>query len=162
MSTGHSSDVTLVQIDGFQFRAHFGGSHAEWILDEPEPVGKNAGPSPEQLLTAGVANCLSDSLMFSLTKFKQDPSPIRTVARARIGRNEANRLRISCIDVEIRLGKPAGSLLHLERALTQFENFCTVASSISVAVPVNVKVFDSEGLLLKDGDVCRVPESAGV
>ena len=36
MSTGHSSDVTLVQIDGFQFRTHFGGNHAEWMLDEPE------------------------------------------------------------------------------------------------------------------------------
>ena len=62
--------------------------------------------------------------------------------------------------MEIRLGKPAASLAHLERALNQFENFCTVASSISTAVPVNVAVYDSEGVRLKDGDTCLVAPCA--
>ena len=160
MQDSHANEVVLEQIEKFQFRARFGGSGAEWVVDEPEPIGKNVGPSPEQLVTAGVANCLSDSLMFALSKFRQDPSPIRTVARARVGRNDANRLRILAIDVEIRLGKPAASLAHLERALNQFENFCTVASSISTAVPVNVTVYDSEGVRLKDGDTCLVAPCA--
>ena len=151
MQDNHANEVVLEQIEKFQFRARFGGSGAEWVVDEPEPIGKNGGPSPEQLVTAGVANCLSDSLMFALSKFRQDPSPIRTVARARVGRNDANRLRILAIDVEIRL----------ERALNQFENFCTVASSISTAVPVNVTVYDSEGVRLKeDGDTCLVAPCA--
>ena len=147
--TDDADVVTLNQIEKFQFKVHFGGSNTELITDEPEPIGTGKGPSPDQLLAASVANCMSDSLSFALTKFKEDPSPIKTKAKAVVQRNSENRLRIAYIDVEIRLGKPIKSALYMERALAQFESFCTVASSVGQSLPIKVKVFDSEGNLIK-------------
>jgi hypothetical protein len=38
---------------------------------------------------------------------------------------------------------------HLDRALSQFEAFCTVTQSVSAGIPVEVQVFDAEGTRLK-------------
>jgi len=40
-------------------------------------------------------------------------------------------------------------LAHLERALGQFEEFCTVGQSVRQGIPVVVEVYDSEGARLK-------------
>ena len=104
---------------------------------------------PLQLLAAATGNCLSDSLYFALRKFKQDPSPIRTRVYPTVGRNPAGRMRVLGMRVEIDIGVPGAGLQHLERALAQFEDFCTVASSISSAVPIEVRITDSLGTRLK-------------
>ena len=44
---------------------------------------------------------------------------------------------------------PAGALDHLDRALSQFEAFCTVTQSVAPAIPVEVRVFDADGTRLK-------------
>jgi uncharacterized OB-fold protein len=44
---------------------------------------------------------------------------------------------------------PAAKLEHLDRVLTQFEDFCTVASSVSQGVPVRIVVRDADGQQLK-------------
>jgi organic hydroperoxide reductase OsmC/OhrA len=97
---------------------------------------------------AGVANCLSDSLLFALRKFKQNPEPIETKASCEIGRNTENRLRILAIQVEIHIGVPGGTLENLDRVLAQFQDFCTVSSSVSLGIPVKVTVIDSENTQL--------------
>jgi hypothetical protein len=51
--------------------------------------------------------------------------------------------------VRIALGAPAASFTHLERALAQFEEFCTVTASVRQAIEVAVEVYDSEGARLK-------------
>jgi len=46
----------------------------------------------------------------------------------------------------------------LKRALSQFEEFCTVTQSVRQAIPVRVTVVDSEGKILRDqsgGKQCR-------
>ena len=111
--------------------------------DEPPPLGKSEGATPSQLLIAAVANCLSDSLLFALRKFKQNPEPIETLATCEIGRNEQNRLRILAIRVEIHIGVLGDTLENLDRVLAQFQEFCTVSSSVSVGIPFNVFVLDS-------------------
>jgi organic hydroperoxide reductase OsmC/OhrA len=114
------------------------------------PLGKGAGPSPDQLLAAAVGNCMSSSLLFALRKFKQAPEPLRTeVEWTTGGRNEANRLRIQRVGVRITLGVPAAGLQHLDRALQQFEAFCTVGESVRQGIPVDVEVYDSTGARLK-------------
>jgi organic hydroperoxide reductase OsmC/OhrA len=118
------------------------------VTDATPPLGAGAGPDAEQLLLAAVANCLSSSLVFALRKFKNEPFPMRAVADAKLVRNEQNRLRVGSIDVEIRLGVAAGALKMLERALAQFEDFCVVTQSVRAAIPVHVKVFDSDGVAL--------------
>lgn len=49
----------------------------------------------------------------------------------------------------ITLGVPAAQLEHLDRALAQFEEFCTVTQSVRQGIPVDVSVFDSAGAQLK-------------
>jgi len=117
--------------------------------DEPPPLGKGTGPSPSQLLAAAVGNCLSDSLLFALRKFKQNPEPIQTTATATIDRNAENRLRAMNINVKLTLGVAGASLAHLDRALEQFEEFCTVSQSVRQGIPVSVEVYDSGGERLK-------------
>jgi uncharacterized OsmC-like protein len=117
--------------------------------DEPAPLGKSSGPSPSQLLAAAVGNCLADSLLFALRKFKQRPEPIGAAVAAVIDRNDSNRLRVTSIDVKLTLGVPAENLQHLERALSQFEEFCTVSQSVQQGIPISVTVYDSSGRKVK-------------
>ena len=127
----------------------FGAAIPQLQVDENEPIGNGEGPYPEQLLIASVANCLSASLFFALTKFRQDAGGITTRATCTIERNESNRLRVSEIQVDITLGADATQLEHMERVLSQFENFCTVSESVKVGIPVRVSVRDRSGTPLK-------------
>jgi organic hydroperoxide reductase OsmC/OhrA len=139
-----SPSVRLVQQSDYQFAIYYNEERDPIFGDEPPPLGRSQGATPSQFLMAGVANCLSDSLLFALRKFKQNPEPIETKASCEIGRNDQNRLRILKIDVEIRIGVPGETLENLERVLAQFQDFCTVSSSVSLGIPVNVTVIDSQ------------------
>jgi uncharacterized OsmC-like protein len=89
-------------------------------------------------------------LLFALRKFKQAPEPLSCEVTAEVGRNPENRLRILGMHATITLGVAAGSLEHLDRALAQFEEFCTVTQSVRQSVPVRVTVIDTNGLTLRD------------
>lgn len=141
--------VKLEQQEDFRFSIRFGDAIPVLHADEAPPLGKGAGPTPDQLLAAAVGNCLSDSLLFALRKFKQAPEPIRTVVDASVGRNPENRMRVQRIIVRLTVGVPRSSLQHLDRALVQFEDFCTVAQSVREAIPIEVEVYDSQGSRLK-------------
>lgn len=141
--------VQLRQQQDYQFHIHFGEGLPVLVGDEPAPLGKGQGPTPVQLLAAAVGNCLSDSLLFALRKFKQAPEPIQCEVTAEVGRNAENRLRVLSIKAVLTLGVPAAKLEHLDRVLDQFEAFCTVTSSVSQGIPVAVEVMDSTGKRLK-------------
>jgi len=146
--------VKLIQQEDYRFAIHFSDHLPPFIGDEPPPLGKSAGPSPAQLLAAAVANCLSDSLLFALRKFKQAPEPIETLATCEVGRNSENRLRILGINVELSIGVNAGEVDNLDRVLHQFQDFCTVSSSINPHIPVRVTVKDISGaVILTDGHI---------
>jgi predicted Na+-dependent transporter len=68
---------------------------------------------------------------------------------AEVGRNKEARLRVLNIHATLTLGVPAASLAHLDRALEQFESFCTVTQSVGLGIPVKVNVFDAVGTQLK-------------
>lgn len=145
----HREHVQLRQQQDYQFQIHFGEGLPALMGDEPAPLGKGQGPTPVQLLAAAVGNCLSDSLLFALRKFKQAPEPIQCDVAAEVGRNAENRLRVLSIKAVLTLGVPADKLEHLDRVLDQFEAFCTVTSSVSQGIPVAVEVMDSTGKRLK-------------
>ena len=147
MST--SPSVRLAQQRDFQFEVDFGAGIAPLQVDEPPPLGAGQGPSPEQLLAAAVGNCLAASLLFSLRKYKQQPEPISAEVHSQTARNAEGRLRIKTIDVVLTLGQPAAALQHLDRALAQFEDFCTVTQSVRTGIEVNVQVHDATGARLK-------------
>lgn len=142
--------VSLQQQADYRFEIRFGENIPILVADEPAPLGRGEGPSPAQLLCAAVGNCLSDSLLFALRKFKQAPEPLRCAVTADVGRNPEGRLRILGIHAHITLGVAANTLQHLDRALMQFEEFCTVTQSVRLAVPVRITVVDAEGQILRD------------
>ncbi len=146
---GNTETVRLIQQKDYQFKMQFGGDAPDWLADEPPPLGQGAGPSPVQLLAAAVGNCLSDSLLFALRKFKQAPDPIECEVVAEIGRNAENRLRVLGMQVQLTLGVAANTLQHLERVLDQFEAFCTVTQSVGAGIPITVRVRDAAGTVLK-------------
>ena len=135
--------VRLKQQSDYRFAIYYNEERDPIFGDEPPPLGKSEGATPSQFLIAAVANCLSDSLLFALRKFKQNPEPIETRASCEIGRNQQNRLRILAINVEIHIGVSGATLENLDRVLSQFQDFCTVSSSVSAGIPVNVLVIDS-------------------
>jgi uncharacterized OsmC-like protein len=141
--------VQLRQQQDYQFEIHFGEGVPVVVGDEPAPLGQGQGPSPVQLLAAAVGNCLSDSLLFALRKFKQAPEPIQCDVTAEVGRNPEGRLRVLKLKAVLTLGVPAASLEHLERVLDQFEAFCTVTQSVGQGIPVSIEVMDATGLKLK-------------
>lgn len=145
----HVVTANLRQEEDYRFAIDFGEGLPLVYGDEPPPLGKASGPTPSQLLAAAVGNCLADSFLFALRKFKQKPEPIQAAVTASVDRNAENRLRVVNISVRLTLGVPRASLAHLDRVLSQFEEFCTVSQSVQQGIPIVVEVYDSSGLRLK-------------
>jgi uncharacterized OsmC-like protein len=145
----NATAVLLKQQGDYRFALQFASEAPVLFSDEPPPLGQGAGPSPVQLLAAAIGNCLADSLVFALRKFKQPAEPVSATAEPVVGRNEQNRLRVQRVEVRLTLGAPAEALDHLDRALAQFEDFCTVTQSVRQAFPVVVEVYDSGGKRMK-------------
>jgi uncharacterized OsmC-like protein len=141
--------VRLTQERDYRFRIEFGEAIPAIYGDEPPPLGGGSGPSPVQLLAAAVGNCLSDSLLFALRKFKQSPEPIRCEMAATVGRNAENRLRVLGLHAKLTLGVPAAQLQYLDRVLASFETYCTVTQSVGQGIPVTLEVADAEGVKIK-------------
>ena len=143
--------VTITRQDKYRFLVDFGSGMPTSVADEPAPLGDGEGPSPSHLLAAAVANCLSASLLFAHGKFKEDPGRLTATAVCRVGRNDKNRLRIVGIDVTLTLGVAPETLGHLDRALAQFEEFCTVSQSVKAGIPFTAVVLAPDGRVLKSG-----------
>lgn len=141
--------VNLTQKQDYQFQVEFLDGVPALHTDEPAPLGQGSGPSPVQLLCAAVGNCLSDSLLFALRKFKQSPEPIRAQITAQVGRNAQGRMRILSMYAELQLGVPAQQLEHVDRVLEQFEEFCTVTQSVGQGIDIQLCVTDAQGAVLK-------------
>lgn len=139
--------VALTLLDGYRFEVDFGET-GQLVTDEPEPLGANTGPNPSHLLAAAAANCLAASLSFAIRKFKEDPGKVTATVEGHLARKNG-RWRIDHLDVQLRLGNAAADIVHLERALSQFEDFCVVTQSVREGFPVNVRVFDGQGLEVK-------------
>ncbi len=141
--------VSVTRQDRYRFLVDFGAGLPPATADEPPPLGGGSGPSPTQLLAAAVANCLSASLIFANAKFKEDPGALTATATCEIGRNERNRLRVTGIKVKIALGAAPASFAYLDRALAQFEDFCTVSQSVQAGIPLAITVTGPDGRILK-------------
>lgn len=141
--------VQLKLLDGYKFEIDFGDA-GQIFSDEPPPLGAGDGPNPSRLLAASVANCLAASLLFAIRKFKEDPGPVSAEVRGELERQEG-RWRIGKLHVNLQLGAQAAAIEHLDRALSQFENFCVVTQSVRQGIEVAVQVRDNQGTLLHQG-----------
>ncbi|WP_374317452.1 OsmC family protein [Aquabacterium sp.] len=142
--------IELREQADYRFEVHFDNPAVPALItDENAPLGGDAGPNPSRMLTTAVANCLSASLLFAMRKFKNQPEPLRAVATTTMGRNQDNRMRIQHIAVDLHLGVAASQITMLERILAQFEDFCVVTQSVRAAIPVDIRVIDATGAVLK-------------
>lgn len=141
--------VGLRLLDGYKFEIDFGEA-GQLFSDETPPLGEGTGPNPSRLLAAAVANCLAASLLFAVRKFKEEPGQVKAVVHGELERQDG-RWRIGKLQVELQLGHNAVEIPHLERALSQFENFCVVTQSVRQGIEVSVQVRDNQGQLLHQG-----------
>jgi len=146
MNENHSFKLDLEQVEDYEFRVRFDWPDAaDLTLDEPAPLGRAAGPNAARLIAAGVANCLSSSLVFCMRKFRQSPGKLHASVTGTLERNERGRMRIGRFDVEIQLADQAADIKHFDRCLQQFEDFCIVTESVRKGIPVGVRVLDASG-----------------
>jgi uncharacterized OsmC-like protein len=141
--------IDLHQQADYRFEVRFDDPEVPVLtVDEPAPLGGNAGPDPARLMAVAVGHCVSASLLFALRKFGNDPADMWTRVRVTLARNERGRLRIGRIAADLHLGADAHRFARLDRALAQFEDYCTVTATLRDAVPVDVRVIDADGAVL--------------
>ena len=143
--------LTLEHTQGYEFQVHFDWDGVPALtLDEPEPLGHRAGPNASRLLAAAVANCLSASLLFCLTKDQAPPGAIRAEVRGHMGRNPRGRLRVQGLEVDLRLDEALAASPQLARCLDLYEDFCVVSASVRKGIPLRVRVRGPDGAILKE------------
>ncbi|MGE5240722.1 MAG: OsmC family protein [Bacteroidota bacterium] len=138
--------LILEHVQGYEFRLKFDWPNLpDLTLDEPAPLGQNHGPNAARLLAAAVANCLSASLLFCLSKAHAAPRGLRTAVTGRLARNDKGRLRIDGLDVTITLDGAPETPARFERCAGLFEDYCVVTQSVRQGIQVRVKILDSAG-----------------
>ena len=110
------------------------------IIDEPEPLGENSGPSPARVLSAALASCLGASLLFCLRKSRIEVMGLHTTAHTELVRNERGRLRVGTITVRLEPVVAHDDQPRMARCIEVFEDYCVVTASVRPAVTVNVSV----------------------
>jgi len=136
----HTIQLSLAR--GYQFQASFETfpNALPLMLDEPAPLGEANGPNAAAVLAAAVGDCLAASLLFCLRKSRTELQGMQATVTARVRRNEAGRMRIAGIEVELSPGIAAPDLARLKRCEGLFEDFCVVTESVRKGIPVSVKV----------------------
>ncbi len=132
--------IQIERVEGFEFRIHFDKpAYPDLLVDEPPPLGHDAGPNPARLLAAAVGNCLAASLLFCLQKAGTKAEAMKADVRVKIVRNEHKRLRIGGIEVTLH-PRVQGGAAALQGCLGAFEDFCIVTQSVRDGLDVQVKV----------------------
>lgn len=134
-------EVRVTQQDAYRFEVTFDKeAFAPVMLDEPPPLGKDAGPNAARMLAAAMGNCLAASLVFCLGKRGVKVAEgIEARVSMDIVRTPERRLRIGGARVTLRApdSVPAEAL---EACRTTFEDFCTVTASVRRGIDVEVVV----------------------
>jgi uncharacterized OsmC-like protein len=133
--------VEIRLLSDYAQQVNWGVVHAPAIIiDEPEPLGNNSGPSPTRVLAAALASCLGASLLFCLKKSRIDVRGMHTTASVALKRNEQGRLRVGSINVKLAPEIPADQHERIGNCVRVFEDYCVVTASVRPTVEVNVTV----------------------
>lgn len=141
-----SFSVSVKVLENYVFQVDF-GEFGNMITDEDAPLGTGEGPNPARMLAAAVVNCLTASLLFAIRKHKGDPGDVSATIQGSITRVD-KRMRIESLDATLQLNGDSSAIVDLDKALKQFEDFCTVTQSVRKGIKVNVTVVDAEGRVL--------------
>ncbi len=129
-------------IRGYQFKVTFPGVKGEgFAMDEPEPLGGLDGPNASRVLAASIANCLSASLLFCLSKSRVAVEDIETEAEPTVERNQEGYWRVKKVDVSIKVKlREHSDKERTDRCLQIFENYCVVTGAVRKGIGVDVSV----------------------
>jgi uncharacterized OsmC-like protein len=151
MSELREFTLRLEQVENFKFKVRFDWPDVpDLLLDEPAPLGSGAGPNAARLIAAGVANCLSASLLMCLQKSHNTPGGVSATVTGSIGRNAQGRLRLVGIDMDLKLAGIPEDRSRLERCFNLFEDYCVVTQAVRDGIPISVRVLDEEGTVLHE------------
>lgn len=142
MSETAKPKVKVKLLKGYRFKVMFPGVKGEGFeMDEPAPLGALDGPNASRVFAASIANCLSASLLFCLSKSKVEVDDIETDAEPAVERNEEGYWRVKRVDVSIRakLREPADKN-RVKRCLEIFEKYCVVTGAVRQGIGVGVSV----------------------
>lgn len=143
--------IQLEQREGFQINVRFDWKRApDLLMDEPPPLGEQAGPNASRVLAAAAANCLSASLLYCVFKEEPPAGCLRAEATAILVRNEKKRLRIGGLEVRLIVGDAVTRSPRFPRCKDLFEDFCVVSASIRQGIPMRVWVVDEQGEVLHE------------
>jgi uncharacterized OsmC-like protein len=135
--------VHVAQEDAYRFQITFDKAFTPILVDEPPPLGRDAGPNAARLLASAIGNCLAASLVFCLGKKGVNiEQGIEARVDMQVVRTPERRLRIGHVKVTLRVpeGVPAGALADCRGA---FEDFCTVTASVRRGIDVEVTIEDT-------------------
>lgn len=150
VSTSHGFTIELAQQADYRFETRFDKpTMPPLVTDEPPPLGADAGPNPTRVLAVAIGNCLAASLVFAMRKLGNRPEPVRAEATLETVRNPQGRWRVGRVAVDLHLGIPAADAKNLARVLDQFEDYCIVTQSVRPGFPVDVRVLDRDGAVLR-------------
>ncbi len=145
--------IHLEQQEGFQINAKFDWKRApDVLMDEPPPLGEQAGPNASRMLAAAAADCLSASLLFCIFKEEPPANCLRAEATCIMIRNEKKRLRIGGLEVKLILSDLVKENARFARCKTLFEDFCVVSASIRQGIPMKVTLVDEQGEVLHQSE----------
>ena len=133
--------VSIDQVENYEFQVNFDGTDLPaLILDEPPPLGAQAGPSPSRILAAAIGSCLCASLLFCLEKSRLKVEHLGARVKLQTIRNEQKRLRINKAEVVITTQMNEEDQIRARRCLGLFEKFCTVSQSIQEGIEIDLRV----------------------
>jgi uncharacterized OsmC-like protein len=134
--------VELQQVEKYRFTIEFAEAPFPGLtLDEPPPVGGDAGPNPVQSLAMAVGHCMSTTLVNTLERARIPVAPLRTTVTATIGVNAKGRRRVRELHVEIRT-RPLNEAdrPQFDHCVEIFSDYCPVSGAVREGVAIDHRV----------------------
>ena len=138
----HTFEIKMEKTGPMEFKTTFVDTeYPDLMFDEPKHSGgEDKYPNAARIVTAAIANCLSASLSFCLTKSKVEIEELKTRAKCTMGRNEEGRLRIKKVEIEIETKLDQEKEKKIKRCIEMFEKFCVVSQSLTEGIEIEAKV----------------------
>jgi uncharacterized OsmC-like protein len=139
---GLQRTAELAQSEKYRFEVHYPGRlYGPVEVDEPSPVGGDAGPGPVESLATAVGHCMSSTLVSTLERAHVPVTPVHTTVDVEVGRNERGRLRVRRLSLTIRTAPIHGEdRERFDHCVSIFEDFCTVSGAVRAGIPIETIV----------------------
>jgi uncharacterized OsmC-like protein len=134
--------VELAQVEKFEFTVTFPSApYGGLTVDEAPPVGRDAGPNPVRTLALSVGHCMSSTLVSTCERAHVPIRPPRTTVRATVGRNDAGRMRVQHLELEISTGPVnEADREKFAHCVEIFPDYCTVSGAVRTGIPIAHRV----------------------